>query len=54
MRKRRKVGISSHQFYTEGYLIGYSEKNGVLYAVVENEHGITTYEIPSCYSIEFL
>ena len=53
MAYKRKVAIHSHNFYAEGYLVGYSKKDGIIFAVIEHKGSITTYEIPSCYSIEF-
>ena len=53
-KARRKVGIHSHQFYTEGWFVGYGQKGGDLYIFIESNDGwISKYNLMGTYSAVF-
>ena len=52
MCEKRKVEIHSHGHFSTGWLVGYSKKDDVIYAVVETKGGsITCYEQPGIFDI---
>ena len=54
MCEKRKVKIYSNQYFQEGYLIGYSMKKGIMYAIIETDYCIKHYDLVSIYFIEFV
>jgi len=53
MRERRKCVVEANQFYQEGFFIGYSKKDGKMFAIVETNNEISHFNIGSIYSIRF-
>jgi hypothetical protein len=53
--KKKRVEITSHQFFSKGEFIDWSKVDGILYAVILYDDGrVGTIKLPSNYEITFV